>query len=126
MAGYVEYWTHSQGKEMETMGRNEGCSIALIGGAIAVLAVAAGLWGALGASTEEHWGQMQACLGLAFVGGVIGLAVFITGIAKAISGDIGSPDSFYQRPLPEKLCPNCGCRVVDGSKTCKWCGADMK
>jgi len=26
----------------------------------------------------------------------------------------------------QRLCSNCGCRVADGSKTCEWCGADVK
>jgi hypothetical protein len=106
--------------------RNEGCLTAFVGCAIAVISVAGCLWGALGAATYEHWGGMQAYLVLTFVGAIVGFFVFIAGIVKAISGDIGSPDSFYQRPLPEKLCPNCGCRVAAGFKTCKWCGADLK
>jgi hypothetical protein len=108
------------------MDRKVGWLVALVGCAIAVISVGGCLWGALGAATYEHWGEMQVCLGLAFDGGAIGLVVFIAGIAKAIPGHIGSPDGPYQRPLPEKICPNCGCRVADGSKTCRWCGADLK
>ncbi len=29
-------------------------------------------------------------------------------------------------PPKEKICPNCGCTTAKGSKTCEWCGADLK
>jgi hypothetical protein len=109
--------------------RNEGCLTAFVGCAIAVISVAGCLWGALGAATEEHWGRMQAYLVLTFVGAIVGFFVFIVGIAKAISGETGqagSPDRVEKRPAEENLCQNCGCRVADGSKTCRWCGDEKE
>jgi hypothetical protein len=111
------------------MDHKAGCSVALVGCAIAVISVTGGVWGALGAATYEHWGEMQACLGLALVGGMIGFIVSAVGIVMALSGgkeQDSSPDSLEKRPPEEHLCRNCGCRVADGSKTCEWCGADLK
>ncbi len=110
------------------MNRKAGCSIALVGAAIAVITVGLGVWGWLGALTLEHYEDVGPSLGLAIVGGIIGLIVFIAGIAKVVSGEEeqnSSPDSLEKRPPEENLCRNCGCRLTDGSKTCKWCGEDQ-
>lgn len=37
-----------------------------------------------------------------------------------------SPDIIERIPPGKHLCPNCGCREADGSKTCRWCGADQE
>jgi hypothetical protein len=106
-----------------------GCLIAFLGGGIGLCLVAAGVVGWLGAITYEHYGEAGRYLGLAFGGGTIGLIVFIVGMAKAFSSGKeknSSSDSPEKRPLEENLCPNCLRRAVDGSKTCEWCGADLK
>ena len=42
------------------------------------------------------------------------------------STDQGNPTPSAGRRPEEHLCPNCGCQPTEGSKTCEWCGADLK
>jgi hypothetical protein len=89
--------------------------------------VGLGVWGLLGALTLEHYEDVGPRLGLAIVGGIFGLIVFIVGMVKGGGEEqSSSPDSFYKRPQAESLCRNCGRLVVDGDKTCRRCGADLK
>lgn len=32
----------------------------------------------------------------------------------------------WKHTKEENVCPNCRCWLADGSKTCEWCGADLK
>jgi len=51
------------------MGRGEGCSIALIGCAIAAITVGLGAWGFAGALTLEHYEDATPAFALDIVGG---------------------------------------------------------
>ena len=95
-----------------------GPSIALVGVLIVVCSLIGGYLGAVGASLHEHWGELQACFGLAFLGGTVGIVVFCIGMGKTIPP--------HEKPLSKHLCPGCGCREADGAKTCRWCGADQE
>ena len=66
------------------------------------------------------------------VGGVIGAKVGAVAGARIWPGtaeerEHGSSCGSQKRMTPrENLCPNCGCQPTEGSKTCEWCGADVK
>ena len=60
-----------------------------------------------------YFGPVAALVG-AIVGAVVGVK-----IASPKRSDKG-------RSLAGKLCWNCGCTLAGGSKTCKWCGAELE
>lgn len=62
-----------------------GCVVALLGGAIAVLSVYGGFVGVVGAAQDVDCARLWAFMGLGFLGGIIGLIVFVKGIVKAVS-----------------------------------------
>jgi hypothetical protein len=121
---------------VEAISRGEGCSIALIGCAIAVIAVGLGAWGFAGALTLEHYEDATPAFALAIVGGIVGLIVSIVGVVKAVSGTEDQCEvhqaahqaktSAVYVPPGKHLCPYCGCWVADGSKTCEYCGTEVK
>ncbi len=66
----------------------------------------------------------RALLG-AFIGSI--LPFFGTVIGAVIASlQADPPESIQTVPAGKHLCPNCGCRETDGSKTCRWCGADQE
>jgi hypothetical protein len=57
------------------------------------------------------------------IGAVIGAAIGLVMPEEEDKNTFpGSPD---ERPPRKHLCPSCGCQEADGSKTCRWCGADQ-
>ena len=74
---------------------------------------------------HENYGEAEANLAVACLGGLTGIVLFITGIIMA-EREQGRP-CVAEKPEPpsRSLCPDCGCQVADGSKTCPWCGADQ-
>ena len=104
-----------------------GCFISLVGCAIAVIAVGLGAYSWCGALCMETYEEIPVILVGTAVGGILGLVLFIIGGVKAASGGKEeSPREKEARPRGQKVCQNCGCRVADGSKTCEWCGADLR
>jgi hypothetical protein len=113
---------------MEKMDQDQkaGCVISLIGCAITVIALGMGAYSWFGALCMETYEDIPGILVGTAVGGILGLVLFIIGGVKVGSG--GKEESLREkeaRPRGQKLCPNCGCRVANGSKNCRWCGADQ-
>jgi len=121
--------------------RNDGCLIASVGCAIAVIAVGLGAYSWYGALCMETYEEIPGILAGTSVGGILGLALFIIGGVKAgtdatrnagntpdCDGEARHRSSYgTQTRLPEeRICMNCGCQIDDGSKTCKYCGTDVK
>jgi uncharacterized membrane protein YeaQ/YmgE (transglycosylase-associated protein family) len=62
----------------------------------------------------------------ALLGALIGSLIpfFGTVLGAAIASlQTDPPETAEGIPVGKHLCPNCGCRVADGSKNCRWCGA---
>ena len=99
------------------MSSEVGSKLAILGGAIAMFSVIGGLCGL--AESIQHWHleNVQACLGLAFGGGTVGVIMVIFG---KTGEEQNSPSDSLER------CQRCGSQLADGSKTCKYCGADEK
>ena len=104
----------------------DGCLAAIFGLAILCLA-GFGLLSIVGALTYEHYEEIPAHMVLTAVAGVVGLVFLVGGMASLSQGEPNDPSaSSHIRPPEERLCPNCGCLPKQSSKTCEWCGADVK
>ena len=118
-----------------------GCFISLVGCAIAVIAVGLGASSWFGAMCMEAYEEIPGIYVGTLVGGIFGFIVFIIGGVKAgadatrnagntpdCDGEARhrSSDGTQTRLPEERLCLNCGRQVDDGSKTCKYCGTDVK
>ena len=97
----------------------------VVGGGLAFLALNLALdLSDIGAEDVKQYLLLFFGLWVGLFGSVIGAGIGIVIGEKA--DDSSSPDSLTKRPLEEKLCPNCGCRVGEGAETCEWCGAGLE
>ncbi len=101
------------------MNHNEGWSVALIGLVIGVLTVGLGVWGWLGALTYEQYEKAGPSLGIAAVGGIIGLVLFFAGVGQATSREQGRTSS-----VSKQSCQRCGSHLRGNPQTCSWCGQE--
>jgi hypothetical protein len=92
----------------------------LIGGTIGAAVGATMVQGATTHTTSYKRALLGAFIGslVPFVGTVIGATI------ASLQAD--PPESIERVPAGKHLCPNCGCREADGSKTCRWCGANQE
>lgn len=101
------------------MNHNEGWSVALVGLAIGVLSVYLGVGGWLGALTSEQYEKAGPSLGIALVGGIAGLVIFVVGEVQATSGKQGHASS-----VSKQSCRRCGSHLRGNPQTCRWCGRE--
>ena len=94
---------------MEAVNLKAGCSIAFVGCAVAVITVGVGVWGMVGASVDEHWGECWAYIGLASIGGTVGFIVCAVGVMEALA--------FFRERLQNSS--------PDGMKRCQHCGSHL-
>jgi H+/Cl- antiporter ClcA len=113
----VEYWTHGQGEEVAAVSSEVGSKLVIAGGAIAVFSVVGGLCGLVESIHHWHLENVQVYLGLAFGGGIVGLIMVIFG---KTAEEQNGPRANLER------CQRCGSQLTGNSKTCKYCGADLK
>ena len=105
-----------------------GCAVAIIGGLVAWCGILLAFWG-FGSAYGEDYETAHVVLPIAWVVGLVGIGLVVAGIRSAFSGNSNEKafdDGLNITPIEYVLCPDCGCPVVDGSKTCEWCGADVK
>jgi hypothetical protein len=83
-------------------------------------------------NNEDYLPAIVLTFGGPVFGAIIGAVAGALVGARIVPGTAGqeeqssSPDSPERRSPRENLCPNCGRQVVEGYKTCKCCGADLK
>jgi hypothetical protein len=122
----------SQQEEVATMRKSFGALLALIGGTAVVFAVVLLVVGIACSfsDNEDISGYMSGiALSGALLLGVVGTPILVGGVVLLRSGKWNDDSSRGASEVGQSknwICQNCGCRVADGSKTCKWCGADLK
>lgn len=96
--------------------------VAMVLFALGLLALAAFIWFGtmMKDSPGEHDNVLHIIFPMAIAVGSVGIPVWIIGVVLRPSehDDLRRPE--------EHLCRNCGCQPKEGSKTCEWCGADLK
>jgi hypothetical protein len=89
--------------------------------------LALGVLGIVASNSDPHELGLYGLVGffLALFGSLLCFVALYATLSGWFHPEPPRPPEDEVCPPGKHLCPHCGCRVADGSKTCRWCGADQ-